>query len=893
MPVRGTRGRGGLESTRGSRARGSDRGRGIGRGSRGSATTNGPRDSQFTQHPPEQSGEGAPDGLSTSLTSENKGSWDNAGDTMENSWDQANQPSARSPDASSWEIVAPGEEILPANAEPAKPSSKPDGTRSWASMFKKPDPPVARPKAAPAPALPVEEPIAEPEITPKADPAVEEEEPGLPPPLVTPDPVVETPASPPSSSDAPSSDPAIEITPSKDALTETNVEQLPDVSNHAPTATAASTVATTHDPHSMVGTGSATPVHSTQQQRGALRPGLGGFATSAQKATSGVGRSSSFQRRVLEQQEAVVMPSNHALDRTAVQFGSMGLNAGQEDLDVDEEREDAETRTQPPQHSPVAPRATLPPAPPQQQQQQQQQQQPSIDSYSATKSAPGLPPAVQQLPPPAEAEQPAPQSTTPAAPAYNQFSGRYGSSVTQPDVPTPVQKAYEPFGQQIQQHAQPSQYDSYPGQSQTHPTSQAPQPQPGAYSSSANNYNSNNADYQRSMYQNYSAYYQQPVHQATQPNTQDPSVSQQPRSESTYGTSAADPAPQYATSQSQQQPSQYRYAQANDTQASGNNTPNPLLSGHQTHAQGQQSHHMPQPHAPGPVGGQHGGYPYGQPYYNNPYYGNYSQVSHHHQYGRERPMFDDVRRSEEQYLTYNNQYGYGAGQGGYGGAPYGSKQGMYGQPHQYGMSPQTSYEQHSQSPANTGGYGQQSMPGRDNIGSLGGYGRSGSTNPTDSQTAHANNSGTFGSMPDMFNRTQQSSFSGANQSAGQQQGAPGGNDDASRSYGDSSKATGGPSPAPGQAGGRPGSATNNMQGQSSGMPSQHTGQPGPQAYGGYPNHMNHQMHGQQGSHYGAGPGAPHQSGGQTHQAYAGYGGGFGGSYYGNNARGGWGANYGH
>ena len=883
LPTRGTRSRGGLENIRGSRTRGNDRGRGLGRGSRGGAAIDGLKAAQSST---EHGAEGTLDGLSASLTTENKGSWDNAADTMQSSWDQPdqlNQPSARSPDASSWEIVAPGEENLPTLTEPAKPSSKPDGTRSWASMFKKPDPPVVQPKAAPSHALAPQEPIEEPEITPKAEPVMDEE-PGLPPPLIATDPAVETPASPPSSSEAPLSDPALELTPSKDELTETNVEQLPDVSTHPPTATAASTVATTHDPHSTIGTGNATPAHSTQQQRGTLRPGLGGFATSAQKATSGTGRSSSFQRRVLEQQEAVVMPSNHALDRTAVQFGSMGLGAAPEDLDVDEEREEAETRTQPPQHSPVAPRATLPPAP---------QQQPVSENYTTTKPAPGLPPAVQQLPPPVETEQPAPQSSTPAAPAYNQFSGRYGPSVTQPDVPAPVQKTYEPFGQQVQPHAQPGQYDSYAGQSQAHPTSQAPQPQPNTYSSSANAYYSNNADNQRSMYQNYYANYGQPVHHAAQQNVQDTSVSQQPRSDSTYGTSAADQAPQYATSQGQQQASQYRYGQVSEAQASENSTPNLLLSGHQSHGHGQQSHHVPQPHAPGQVGGQHGGYPYGQPYYNHPYYGSYaSQVSHHHQYGRERPLFDDVRRSEEQYLTYGNQYGYGAGQGGYGGAPYGNKQGMYGQPHQaYGMSPQTSYEQQSQSPANTGAYGQQSMPGRDNLGSLGSYGRSGSANPTDNQTAHASNSGTFGSMPDTFSRTQ-SGFSGANQAVGQQASGQGANDDASRSFGDSSKVAGGPSPAPGQATGRPGSATNHLQSQT-GMPSQHAGQQGQQGYGGYPSHMNHQMHGQQNSHYGSGPGAPHQSGAQTHQAYGGYAGGFGGSYYGNNTRGGWGANYGH
>ena len=63
--------------------------------------------------------------------------------------------------------------------------------------------------------------------------------------------------------------------------------------------------------------------------------------------------------------------------------------------------------------------------------------------------------------------------------------------------------------------------------------------------------------------------------------------------------------------------------------------------------------------------------------------------------------------------------------------------------------------------------------------------------------------------------------------------------------------------------------------------------------------MGHQMHGQQGSQYGAGPGGlgggHHQTGGQNHQAggYGAYGPGYGSGFYGNSNRGGWGANYGH
>ena len=55
------------------------------------------------------------------------------------------------------------------------------------------------------------------------------------------------------------------------------------------------------------------------------------------------------------------MPGNREVDRTAVQFGAFNLN-GSGDEDVDGDREEPETRGQPPQHSPVAPRASLPPA---------------------------------------------------------------------------------------------------------------------------------------------------------------------------------------------------------------------------------------------------------------------------------------------------------------------------------------------------------------------------------------------------------------------------------------------------------------------------------------------------------------------------------------------------
>jgi hypothetical protein len=81
------------------------------------------------------------------------------------------------------------------------------------------------------------------------------------------------------------------------------------------------------------------------------------------------------------------MPGNREVDRAAVQFGAFNLN-GSGDEDVDGEREEAETRAQPPQHSPIAPRATLPPVP--------APQQPAAsvpETFPTPKQSAGLPAA--------------------------------------------------------------------------------------------------------------------------------------------------------------------------------------------------------------------------------------------------------------------------------------------------------------------------------------------------------------------------------------------------------------------------------------------------------------------------------------------------------------------
>jgi hypothetical protein len=874
--MRGGRGDGprrGAESVRGGRGRGTERGRGgLGgtRGGRGGITT----------------GSRAP----TSIPTSESAAWDTT------------------PAAAGAESKDNGQA-----AEPAKETSEPKSTveaaasavagaakKTWASMFSAPKPAPATPKPAEKAApvaedpthvsdeIPVHEVAQEPAvhaeeipIPPIADEAVEE------PPIAADDTSKLTP-----DKFGEGSGPELTLTPSKDKLTEENVEHLPDVSNPPPTETAFSTVASSKD----IGSAVATPL-STTTQPPLGRPGIGGYATSALKATAGGGnRSASFQRKLKEQQEAVVMPGNHAVDRAAVQFGSLGFG-NTSDLDVDEDREEAETREQPPQHSPVTqPRAALPPAP----RQAPQATEPSQESIPTTKPAPGLPSVPQQQP----LSQQSPSNSLGGQAMQNQGSqsnqrydqfGRYAQAGVQSEASAPQQKPYDPFGQQIP--SQSSQYD-YPGQqnqqSQAHSQS-------GAFSSAPDNFSSQYLTSEQ-RYQNYygSGSYGQ---QGTQ--SQQEAGSAQQRSGSAFGSGPNDAA--FSQSQQQQvrqpfrdipspfpfedltkslsqepvaiypglsvqtlldrqldglgrgpsatermlqrleqqlsnehQQSQGRY---NDAQNSGHNTPNP---GQQAGAPGSQGQHMQQQH--GGQQGHSGGYPYNHPYYGSPYYANYMN-----QFGG---------------------YGQGGGYGSFG-------KGMYGQPHHYGMSPQASYDQHSSSPANVGGFG--ASAAHERSGGLGDYGRSAS-GASQNHTATAG-AGGFGGFPDSFGRQQGYS----NQSSyGQQQGGqPGASEDSLKPFGESKSS--GPSPSVLSAQqGRPGSATQNTAGQSG---PQQTHQ---QGFGGYPGHLGGN------SQYGGGLGGlGHQGGGAgSHQQQSQYGqyGGFGGGYGGGGgsySRGGWGGNYGH
>lgn len=674
--------------------------------------------------------------------------------------------------------------------------------------------------------------------------------------------------------------PTIELTPSKDQLTEENVEHLPNDAHPPPTGTAASEVESSRGPDS------AAPSTIGHTQAPIARPALGGkldgFQTSAYKATGapGAGRSASFNRRILEQQEAVVMPGNHAVDRTAVQFGSLGLSG--EALDVDEDREEAETRTQPPQHSPVAqPRASLPPVA---RQQPAPAEAPVPEAAPAIKAAPGLPPAPQQQQPFAHqspntlASQT--QQASHAGQGYNQF-GRYNQAGLPSD--TSAQKQYDHFGQQV-----PSGFEQYPSSTQAPSQTQS---QLGGFSSAATDYSSYYTADQRNAYQNYyNSYGQQGAG-----SQQDAGAAQQ-RTGSGFG-AAGDSA--FPASQSQQQVratsgeilggsllrrkrlrqqslnlglsadstilnssisnpfTQQTQARYGDAQQSGHNTPNPTAVGAQQVAGAQSQHaHQQQPHGQT----QHQGYPgYSQhAYYNSPYWSAYQQ----------------------QYSPYGQQGGFGG--------PFGGKGAMYNQPHHgYG---QNAYDQHSSSPANAAGFGGRETSLGSGLGAE--YGRSGSTQPSQTQSASA---GAFGSDP--FSRSQ-SGFPGQNQGYGQQQSAQqGGAEDSLKPFGDG-KAGAGPSPSSLGQPGRPGSATNTAaQGAQNGLPPPQSHQ---QGFGAYPGHPQQQMG--QTSQYGGGLGGlgGHTAGAQSHQAgqqYGNYGAGFGNnnSYgsYGGRGGGGWGNNYGH
>ena len=305
-----------------------------------------------------------------------------------------------------------------------------------------------------------------------------------------------------------------------------------------------------------------------------------------------------------------------------------------------------------------------------------------------------------------------------------------------------------------------------------------------------------------------------------------------------------------------------------DVTGSGHNTPNPAVgtqqqqqagmsaqqsqhSMHPTQSHQQQQSQQQQQQQSAYAAAQAAGFPYGHQYYNSPY-----------------PQ------------AYQNHFAYGGQQpAGYGGYPNPNKHaGMYSSSQGYGMAPQSSYEQHSASPANAGAFGQNQQAGMrstsgmsSGLSGLDEYGRG-------SSQSHQQSSG-FGGMNDPFGR----STSGFGAQGGYGQHSMAGQDDSLKPFSD---AKGGPSPALGQPGGRPGSATNNT------GASAQSGLPPPQSHqsgfgGGYPGFTG------QGQYGGLGGLGSQQQQQHGQGAYGGYGGGgFSQTYgsYGN--RGGWGSQYG-
>ncbi|ROV89761.1 hypothetical protein VSDG_08597 [Cytospora chrysosperma] len=848
--ARGGRPDGGL-----GRGRAAERGgRGAARAKPSQATTNG----RLKENQP------------LSVPTEESPAWDTTKTTDDGGWGAAAASATADPNAATDATsAAPAKPVAP---EPAKSTVIPQGTaKTWASMLRQ----STVPKPAPQPPKETPAPQPEPAVEPLPAPA----EPPVPEPEPEPEPIAELSAEP-QQEQAPAETPTVvlpevALPPSKDQLTETNLEQVVDESHPPVTETAASEAASSWDPRAAQASASATPISASQAQHQAAKAPASGYAATASRATDRIPiprAPSHTQRRFLNQEEAVRMPqaASQQLERTTLQFGAFNLNGSEDDIDGD--REEPETRAQPPADSPVTqPRASLPPAPP----------AAAPDAFSAQKPVVTLPPttgpsgtafpvsqegardafgdyqyyyanasAAAPAPPtaPAAQQQQSPAAQAPAAqpptqPAGQQF-GRYQQTAQEQQTAFPP-KPFDTYSQGTPSAPQ-SQFEGFPSQQQSQPQSQQPG---GAYSSAADQYSSfYTADQQsRPPYYNYAQNYGQ--QQQTSQSQQDSGLAAR-AGFGGYGASQADLASQYPQSANQ---TRFGNAVAQDP-SSGNTTPNPTVQAQQ---QAGQTH--PQTHA----GQQQQQQQHGSHFYNQPY-GGYGQY----------------------YSNYMNQYG-GYGQGGFG--PYGKGAGLYGQPHHYGMSQQTPFD-HTSSPA--AGYPQASLHRADSgVGSgLGDYGRAGSAQ-SGAQPGLA--SAGFGGM-DGFGRA--TSYGQAGQSFNAPSTQPGGAATSAedlKPFGDAKAASG---PSPSLVGARPGSATNTGPSQAGLPPPGSVGaaQQG-MGYGGYPSHLQgaaHGLHGAQTGTTGYGMGA---ASGQAHQnsPYSGYGGFGGNSYYGSAPRhGGWGANYG-
>lgn len=399
-------------------------------------------------------------------------------------WGNEPEPNETGGDAHTGDITSGWGETVKATPDKVIPKNSiiQPGLASWASILKSSPVPVQKkpspPKQVSPPPVPQLQAAAEPkEAEPIVEilPAPKETAPEPPTETATPEPeeaavlpTIEPELEPEATPETPAVPEVREIVPalSQQPLTEVNLEKIEDAAPPAPTTTQASTIASSVPPPSAGSSVAPPPSQPT--------------VTTPRVAHAGVvmpkGTPRMYSRRVLDQQEGVVMPSNHgAVEHATLQFGSMGLSG---DLDDEDEVEQAETVSQPPQPSPIAqPVTALPPTGP---------AQLPISQASVTeplhipRQAPGLPAHPQAAP-----HQPSQPPLAPQNMAQQQqhMSNQYNRYANPDSQQQPQAKPFETFGAPVQQQQSVPQPQSQPQQTQTQP--QPPQSQQHAYASYA------------------------------------------------------------------------------------------------------------------------------------------------------------------------------------------------------------------------------------------------------------------------------------------------------------------------------------------------------------------------------------------------------------------------
>lgn len=734
---------------------------------------------------------------------------------------------------------------------PAKPQN------TWAALFKAPPAPPA-PKKAPAPPSPPKEEVApepsppkeeeipaEPESTPAVErlpspppvaesPEADQEEPAQaepepepetavePEPEVKPEEVAEEVAEPeaPEVPEIKTEEPVQEYVQAP--LTEQNLEKVEDVAPPAPTGTQASTITSIAPPKNSVIQAPTTP---QTRHAGLSTPKIGSA------------RTSSFSRRNFDQKEAVIMPGNHAIDRTTVQFGSLGLNGAAIDDDDDEPArpEPVEPIAQPAQPTPPGPEAsTLPAAaaapqmptpvqPPQIQQAYLQAQQPQQgqqihqqtvqDALPTPRQAPGLP-----AQPHIQAQLQQQQQATPQPPLgpqsmtsqqmnpqlSNQFN-RFGGIEQTPAA----QKPYDAFqhhgpqqhtpqtqAAQLPQVTQSQQSYGYPAhhqQQQHHQQSHPAQAGLGGLSSLPEQYNYYGSDLQRGGAPGFN-YYSNPYSQPTQEAL--------PRATSGMGSTAADTPSQLSTA-----PAASRFGQVGE-QAAGH-VASPAIA-------------SLQPTSQAPAAQQtaaHQQYPMQPAYYHPGYYYMNQVFNYDTPYSGSSELNEGFSSYQQFYPSYQT--------------PFAKQQGLYGQPHQNFMS---QYSDHASSPASLGGFGGPSSQGRESAAGVNDYGRGVGSQVPQSHPQHASTN--FGGLPNFLNSRGLPEQQQLGAGVGQQQSvSQGQSDDSMKPFGDAKPPTGPASNTGLQGQPRPGSATSG----GSNLPQQGSQPHG--GMGGYPQNLNHHLHG--------------------------------------------------